>query len=417
MINYLIIYVKRFSRVLSCQRIYNKLYIYFKLRGNYWLEVIAMSHLKISEHINRIFNKWMEGEGRGFLFYLLVPFLYITFLLYGIGVRLRFFLYHIGVFQTHRLDCKVISIGNITTGGSGKTPMAIYLAERLLERGKKVAILSRGYKGKIKDVGVVCDGENILLGPEDAGDEPYLMAVRLKTVPVIVGRDRYKTGTYAVERFNPDIILLDDGFQHIRLARDMDIVLIDLRRGFGNGYLFPMGILRESLRGLNRASFFMVKGNELQIANLKKQNKPIISFNYKPQAVINLLDNSRHNVDTLKGKKVVALSGIAEPKSFSETLKELGAIIIKEIIYPDHYFYTFDDLKKIKDAAAEAEIIVTTEKDGVKLKRLSPDKPVPASSKQGNIRGQAIKDLPIYTIAVDINIKNTKDFNEILVNV
>src|SRR3972149_5270497 len=177
-----------------------------------------MNHLRINEQITCIFNKWMEGEGRGILFYLLVPFLYIASFLYGIGVRISFFLYRIGIFKTRRLDCKVISVGNITIGGSGKTPMAIYLAERLRERGKKVAILSRGYKGKIKDVGVVSDGENILLGPEDAGDEPYLMAVRLKTVPVIVGRDRYRTGMYAVERFEPDIIILDDGFHHIRLA-------------------------------------------------------------------------------------------------------------------------------------------------------------------------------------------------------
>lgn len=353
----------------------------------------------MSKRLTHIYNKLNQEDEKDFVYYSAFIPLYFLSLLYGIGVRLRFLLYCIGVFKTHRLDCKVISIGNITTGGSGKTPMAIYLAERLLERGKKVIILSRGYKGKIKDVGVVSDGENILLGPEDAGDEPYLMAVKLKTVPVIVGRDRYRTGMYAIERFKPDIIILDDGFQHIRLARDMDIALIDSRRGFGNGYLFPMGILREPLSGLNRASFFMIKGNEWQSANLTKQNKPIISFNYKPQAVINLLDNSRHNVDTLKGKKVIALSGIAEPKSFSETLKELGAIIIKEIIYPDHYLYTFDDLKKIKDIAAEAEIIVTTEKDGVKLKRLS------------------IKDLPIYAIAVDVNIKNTKDVNEILVNV
>lgn len=366
-----------------------------------------MRYLKISEQINRIFNEWMEGEGRGFL--------YLPSLLYGIGVRLRFFLYRIGFFKTRKLACKVISVGNITVGGSGKTPMAIYLAERLRERGKKVVILSRGYKGKIKDVGVVCNGENILLDPEEAGDEPYLMAAKLKTVPVIVGRDRYRTGIYAVERFKPDVILLDDGFQHIRFARDIDIVLIDSRRGFGNGYLFPMGILREPLYGLKRASFFMIKGNELgirnyelQITNFKKQNKPFISFNYKPQAVINLVDGSKLSVDILKGKKVIALSGIAEPKSFSETLKELGAIIIREIIYPDHHFYTSDDLRRINVAMEDAEFIVTTEKDGVKLKRLFPDR---------NIQGQAIKETPIYTIAIDINIKNTKDFNEILVNV
>ena len=369
----------------------------------------------MSKGLTYIYNKINQEDGKDFVYYAVFVPLYFLSILYGIGVRLRFLLYCIGVFKAHRLDCKVISVGNITIGGSGKTPMAIYLAKRLLERGKKAVILSRGYRGKIKNVGVVSDGENILLYPEDAGDEPYLMAVKLKTVPVIVGRDRYRAGMYAVERFKPDIIILDDGFQHIRLHRDMDIALIDLRRGFGNGHLFPMGILREPLSGLRRASFFMVKGNELQsanckvqIANLKKQNKPIISFNYKPQAVINLLDNSRYNVDTLKGKKVAALSGIADPKSFSETLKELGAIVIKEIVYPDHHFYTSDDLKNIKDTASEAEIIVTTEKDGVKLKRLFPDT---------NIRGQAIKDMPIYTIAVDVNIENTKYFNEILMNV
>lgn len=353
-----------------------------------------------------IYNKINQEDGKGFVYYSAFIPLYLLSILYGIGVRLRFLLYCIGVFKTHRLDCKVISVGNITIGGSGKTPMAIYLAKRLLERGKKAVILSRGYKGKIKDAGVVSDGKDILLGPEDAGDEPHLMAVKLKTVPVIVGRDRYTAGMYAVERFKPDIIILDDGFQHIRLARDMDIALIDLRRGFGNGHLFPMGILREPLSGLRRASLIMLKGSNPPVSPFEKGgfnegrmggfNCQTISFSYKAKEVSSLFDGSILN---LKGKKVIALSGIADPKSFSETLKELGAIVIEEIVYPDHHFYTSDDLKKIKDTASEAEIIVTTEKDGVKLKRLS------------------IKDLPIYTIAIDVDIENTKNFNEILMNV
>lgn len=353
----------------------------------------------MSKGLTHIYNKINQEDGKDFVYYAVFVPLYFLSLLYGIGVRLRFLLYCIGVFKTHRLDCKVISVGNITIGGSGKTPMAIYLAKQLLERGKKAVILSRGYKGNIKDVGVVSDGKNILLGPEDAGDEPYLMAVKLKTVPVIVGRDRYKAGMYAVERFKPDIIILDDGFQHIRLHRDMDIALIDLRRGFGNGYLFPMGILREPLSGLRRASLIMFKGLNPLSPPFDGFNCQTISFSYKAKEVSSLFDGSILNVDTLKGKKAVALSGIADPKSFSETLKELGAIVIEEIVYPDHHFYTSDDLKKIKDIAAEAEIIVTTEKDGVKLKRLS------------------IKDMPIYTIAVDVDIKNTKDFNEIVMNV
>ncbi|MEK6539527.1 MAG: tetraacyldisaccharide 4'-kinase, partial [Deltaproteobacteria bacterium] len=181
--------------------------------------------MKISEQISSIYSQWIEGERRGL--YFLLPFLYIFSILYGIGVRLRLFFYRIGAFKIRRLNCKVISIGNITVGGSGKTPMTIHLAEWLRDRDKKVAILSRGYKGRIKDSGIVSDGEKILLGPEDAGDEPYLMAARLKNIPVIVGRDRHRAGMYAIEKFRPDVIILDDGFQHIGLVRDLDIVLID----------------------------------------------------------------------------------------------------------------------------------------------------------------------------------------------
>ena len=298
------------------------------------------------------------------------------------------------MFKTKRLACKVVSIGNITVGGSGKTPMAIYLAKKLKEKDRKVVILSRGYKGKVKDIGVVSDGDNVLLGPEDAGDEPYLMAAKLKNIPVIVCKDRYRAGLYAIEKFNPDIIILDDGFQHIRLARDIDILLIDSRRGFGKGRLFPMGILREPLSGLRRAALFMSKGlNPIVPSLLKREMKgsncPVTFFNYKPQAMINLITGERLNVDFLKGKRIIALSGIADPGSFKDTLEGLGAVMVKEISYPDHYCYTSDDLNYVIDEAKGTNIVVVTEKDGVKLKRLS------------------IKSLAIYALEIDVEMRDT----------
>ena len=357
--------------------------------------------MKISEQISSIYSQWIEGERRGL--YFLLPLLYIFSILYGIGVKLRLFFYRIGAFKIRRLNCKVISIGNITVGGSGKTPMTIHLAEWLRDRDKKVAILSRGYKGRIKGIGVVSDGEKIVLGPEDAGDEPYLMAARLKNIPVIVGRDRHRAGMYAIEKFRPDVIILDDGFQHIGLVRDLDIVLIDGKRGFGSGYLFPMGILREPISSLKRASVFMVKGSELgirnyelRIMNLKEQNRPLVFLEYKPKAVISLADNSRLNVDILKGKKVAALSGIADPKSFRDTIEGLGAYVIKEIIYPDHHSYAADDLNDIIAETEGADMVVVTEKDWVKLK------------------GCSIKGLPVYVLAIDVEIKDAEAFERVL---
>jgi len=340
----------------------------------------------------------MRWEDMAFLYYLLYLPLYSSSILYGICIKLRYFLYHIGIFKTKRLTCRVISIGNITVGGSGKTPMAIYLAKKLQEKSRKVVILSRGYKGKVKGIGVVSDGKNILLDPEDAGDEPYLMAAKLKNIPVIVGKDRYSAGLYAIEKFNPDVVILDDGFQHIRLARDRNILLIDSRRGFGKGHLFPMGILREPLSGLKRASLVMLKNGEWGVGCGKWENLflpstahllPPIFFCYKPQAVINLITGERLNVGFLKGKRIIALSGIADPGSFKDTLEGLGAVIVKEISYPDHYCYTSDDLHYLIDEAKGTNIVVVTEKDGVKLKRLS------------------IKSLAIYALEIDVEMRDT----------
>lgn len=345
--------------------------------------------------IIQLYNKLSQVDEKGFLYYFTFLPLYLLSVFYGIGVELRFFLYRIGLFKTRRLDCKVVSIGNITVGGSGKTPMTIYLAERLSKAGKKAVILSRGYKGKVKDIGVVSDGKDILLGPEDAGDEPYLMAVKLKTVPVIVGRDRYKTGRYAIERFKPDVIILDDGFQHIRLFRDLDILLVDGARGFGNNHLFPLGVLREPLKGLGRAGFIMVKGKAGAISNqLSAVSSSLVSFAYKPQIIANLTNDSRLPVDALKGKKIAALSGIADPKSFRDTLKKLGASVIKELAFPDHYAYTNEDAQNIIREAAGADMIITTMKDWVKLKCFST----------GN--------MPIYVLDIEVEIKDLEIFDK-----
>lgn len=359
---------------------------------------------KISNKLNQIYTAWSNGDKKDFLYCFFFLPLYLFSLLYGIGVRFRFFLYRIGLFKTRKLNCKVVSIGNITVGGSGKTPMAIFLAQKFLENGKKPVILSRGYKGRIKDRGVVSDGESILLTPNQAGDEPYLMAAKLKTVPVIVGKDRYTTGFYAIERFQPDVIILDDGFQHIRLYRDADIVLIDLRKGFGSGYLFPLGVLREPLKGLKRASVILIK--ESGVRSLKSEEKinaalveqtkdcPTISFRYKAGAIVNLANNSRLPVDALKGKRVAALSGIADPKSFRDTLEGLGALVMKEITFPDHYAYTRKDMQVIAGEAENVDMVITTAKDAVKLKSFS------------------IEQLPIYALKIEVKIESLEIFEK-----
>ncbi|MBW1824898.1 MAG: tetraacyldisaccharide 4'-kinase, partial [Deltaproteobacteria bacterium] len=190
--------------------------------------------------------------------FLLFP-LYLIALFYRLLIQLRHTSYKTGVLKSYSLPCLVISVGNVTMGGTGKTPMVIYLAQVFKEKGMKTAVLSRGYKGKSPEkVAMVSNGERILLNARDAGDEPFLLSKALPGIPVIIGRDRVLSGQYALEHFSPETILLDDGFQHLKLKRDVDILLIDLQYGFGNGHLLPRGILREPLNNLNRAHLFLL---------------------------------------------------------------------------------------------------------------------------------------------------------------
>ena len=312
-------------------------------------------------------------------------------LVYGAGVRLRLSMYRTGLFRTHTLACPVISIGNITAGGSGKTPMTIHIAELLRKKGLGVAILSRGYKRSSKGVAVVSDGTEVLLGPSEAGDEPYLMARRLKGVPVIVGEDRVKAGEFAIGKFAPQCILLDDGFQHIRLFRDLNILLIDSKAAFATDRLLPAGLLREPLGAVGRADLVMVKGSKLAPKDsklLKGFKLDTLGFHYKATGASGLKSGlkkkKRLATDKLKGLKAFAVAGVANPSSFLETLDALGVSLTGKRIYRDHHSYSKADFESLMKEAAGSELILTTEKDAIKLERFAEGK------------------IPVYAVEIDV---------------
>lgn len=333
--------------------------------------------------MNRLFNDIAYGQTknkpRGIVTFLLSP-LYLLSLLYSTIVKFRLFLYREGILKSKEIDCKVISVGNITVGGTGKTPTVEFLARQLNNRGYKVAILSRGYKGKkTSEINIVSDGKNIYLGPDESGDEPYMLAKKLKNIPVLVGSNRYKLADYAVKNLGINTILLDDGFQHIQLKRDLDILLVDGKKGFGNGYTLPRGPLREPVSSIRRAALTMITKADGDTEEIKKQLEQehpsikIIKSTYKPKSLKSVLDPREKELSDMKGKNIFTLSAIANPSYFSMLIKSLGGVITGESEFPDHYSYTLNDMETVIEKAkkAGADYVVTTEKDAVKLEKLS----------------------------------------------
>jgi tetraacyldisaccharide 4'-kinase len=299
-------------------------------------------------------------------------------LIFNLLIRLRNFAYDAGIFRTIRIDAKVISIGNISVGGTGKTPATIFLAEQLQSKGFHVAILSRGYGRRSKEPVLVSEGTGPLCGVADAGDEPYLMAIKTTGIPVLVDRDRVNGARLLMQKYAPDIILLDDGFQHRRLARDIDIVIIDLKQFVANHFLLPAGPLREPLRSLSRANMiYLVSGNNLTNEETKnvfsllgeKTSAAFYSCSKEPICFWDPHKKMRLPITALKNKTIVAVAGIANPKSFVELLEATGAKIEHFQEYKDHYHYTKNDVDHIlrKFEKSKAEYFVTTEKDWVKL--------------------------------------------------
>ncbi len=304
--------------------------------------------------------------------------LYFFSLVYGAVIRVRTSLYKNGIVKSRRLPCKVISIGNLTTGGAGKTPLAMYIADLLKRSGYRVVIVSRGYKGSAeKTGGIVSDGKTIRMDVKQAGDEPYLMATRMDGIPVIVGSNRYRAGRQAILTFNPDILLLDDAFQHIQLKRDLNLCLCDAKKPFGNSRLIPRGMLREPVEHLRRADAVVLtrhngsKGSPRNVRIIQKYlpGKPIFKCSHIPSGLREHASGKTHNIEILTGRKVLAFSGIAKNDDFAALLSELGYNIVKFMPFPDHYRYSNSDVTKILQAAKDLNVdyIVTTEKDCVRV--------------------------------------------------
>ncbi len=309
----------------------------------------------------------------------------------------RYWLYRHRILHDQPLGCLVVVVGNLTVGGTGKTPVVEKFARALQERGRKVAILSRGYKSKAQPFWkkwwfalthteeppprIVSDGERVLLDSEQAGDEPYMLARNLPGVIVLVDKNRVKAGAYAIKKFGCDTLVLDDGFQYLPLKGRLNLLLVDKTNPFGNGHLLPRGILREPIKHLKRASYvFLTKSNGQRDAELEaviQQYNPgvdVIECAHRPQYLQRFgragdAPGAREPLAWLKGRKVAAFSGIATPESFEKFLRDLGALIMVRERYLDHYRYTEEDLAELAQIARRegAECLITTEKDAVRI--------------------------------------------------
>ncbi len=311
--------------------------------------------------------------------------LYPASAVYGLGAGLKAWAYESGLIKPKRLPCRVISVGNITAGGTGKTPMAIEIARMLTEKGIKTAVLTRGYKGASEgSVRVVSDGQGGILPASEAGDEPALIARSLLAsgVPVVMGSDRYRAGMLAWERFRPQAVILDDGFQHLRLHRDLNILLMDSAHPFGNGHVIPMGYLRGPKKGGKGADLIIFTGAGNvptgaleEVKSYALSGTSMLNAQYLPISIYDIRTREEKPLEAVAGKGIFAFCGIANPGSFSLILHRLNGRITGSAGFPDHYAYTEGDIKHLLEKAKEsgAEMILTTEKDTVKLEGLLPE--------------------------------------------
>ena len=303
--------------------------------------------------------------------------------LYGLALKCRKFGYNHFV-KTNKLPAKVICIGNITLGGTGKTPAVIAVAKEATKRGYNPCVLTRGYKGKAKEISFVSRGDGPLLSPREAGDEACLMADTLKRVPIIKGGNRFRAGMAAFNDAaignlqSPTLFILDDGFQHWKLHRDIDVLLIDATNPFGNEKLFPEGIMREPFEALERAHVIVITKADTAAPGaiqditqkIKEYNNEVRIFHasHRPVGLVNITGEVI-GLDSLCNKDISAFSGIANPSYFQSGLVGCGARILNFNKFRDHHIYKQPEINEMRKAAKGLDII-TTEKDMVKLKDL-----------------------------------------------
>jgi len=308
-------------------------------------------------------------------------FLSFLSLLYDGGVRARLLAYRLGIFRRHCLPVFVVSIGNLTVGGTGKTPAVQSLAKWALDQGYRPAVLSRGYGGRFREgVLEVSDGRKVKTVPKESGDEPYLLAQSLPDVPVIVSKARYRGGLFACEKLFSNFLILDDGFQHVALGRDLDIVLLDASNPFGNGFCLPRGPLREPIEQLERADVCVLtrcgagKTAERTIRLLREKFDCLNFFlaDHVPVSVVFPGQGESLAPEDLKGAPVAAFSGIAHPASFKKTLEALGARLVFFEAFGDHHVYTPGEVRALLERKEElgARYLLMTEKDWVKVEAM-----------------------------------------------
>ena len=348
------------------------------------------------------------GPETPFYGWLILGFLRGCSYIYGFGVGLKLSCYKVGLKKKEKLPCCVISIGNITVGGTGKTPTAQKMADLIKRMGYKVVILNRGYRSHWdKEIGVVSDGNKIFMTAYEAGDEAYLMAKTLPGIPVVIGKNRAITGKYAVEKLGAEVIIMDDGYQHWHLERDLDVVLVDTLNMFGNGCVLPRGMLREPLENLDRGDLFLLtKTDQSSILSRMQLRKTIEKYNTKapvvesvhhPKNFVEIADwykgitQNHMDLSELEGKNVMVFSAIGNPSSFEQTLSGIGLNIKEAVRYPDHHDYGMLEMQYISERASsqKAVAMVTTSKDAVKI----PTEFIYSS-----------REIPLYILNMDIQV-------------
>lgn len=313
-------------------------------------------------------------------------FLYPLSQVWESAYRIRRLFYEYGIIKKDYYKVPIISIGNVTFGGTGKTPMIIWLAKKLESYGLSLFVLTRGYKGKMEHgSGIIKGGQRFLTNPMEFGDEPLLIAKSMKKGAVVVGKKRSENLKKFFPSLQPDVVLLDDGFQHLQLYRSFNIVLFDALLPLEAYQTAPMGYLREGLTALKDADAILIsradQASEEKLESLLSllrryhpKDIPIGKFGYAPTGLYDSFDNKVEDIESLKEKNVVAVTAIASPESFYQLLEGHGAKIVKKMVYPDHHFFSHQDINDILlESVKENATIITSEKDMVKIKKVTKD--------------------------------------------